>query len=81
MLKENLLYLITGTETPRFVSEREMCVIDKCLTLINDREEEILLKNKLISEKINTISTHLETIANLKHDIKELSDYIRSLND
>jgi len=41
MTKEVLLYKITGTETPKFVSEREMCIIDKCLIIINEKDDEI----------------------------------------
>ncbi len=40
MLKTELLYKITGTETPLFVSERENVIIDKCLEIINEKEED-----------------------------------------
>jgi hypothetical protein len=46
MKREELLYKITGTETPQFVNERENVIIDKCLEIINEKEqEEILLSN------------------------------------
>jgi hypothetical protein len=38
MKREELLYKLTGTETPRFVNERENTIIDKCLEIINDLE-------------------------------------------
>jgi hypothetical protein len=37
MLRTELLYLLTGTETPKHVTEREYFVIDKCLEIINSR--------------------------------------------
>jgi hypothetical protein len=41
MKKENLLYKLTGTETPKFINERENVIIDKCLNLINNLESEV----------------------------------------
>lgn len=34
-------YFITGTETPKFVTEREQCIMDKCLVKINELEQTI----------------------------------------
>jgi hypothetical protein len=35
--KPELLYKLTGTETPKFITERENCMIDKFLTLFNEK--------------------------------------------
>lgn len=40
MERERLLEIITGEKEPNFVSEREYCIIDKCLVLINSLESE-----------------------------------------
>ena len=39
MTKETLLYKLTGTDTPRFLTEREQNIVDACLELINDAEQ------------------------------------------
>jgi hypothetical protein len=39
MEKERLNYLLTGEEKPKFVTERENVIIDKCLELINKKEK------------------------------------------
>ena len=53
MTKETLLYKLTDTENPRFVSERENCVVNKCLELINEQEninsENVISINELFS--------------------------------
>lgn len=72
MEKQHLLYLITGTESPRFVSEREMCVVDICLKLINDREEEISDLKELNNIKSKSISTLEETL--------KTKDFLNQLN-
>lgn len=41
MTKPELLYKLTGTEKPRFITERENAIIDKCLDLINEPKEAI----------------------------------------
>ena len=41
MKRDNLLYKLTGTETPKFITERENVIIDKCLRLINDLESDV----------------------------------------
>lgn len=46
MTKSELYYKLTGTETPRFITEREECIIVTCLSLINDIEAELNHKNK-----------------------------------
>eukprot|EP00825_Cyclidium_porcatum_P002281 TRINITY_DN11049_c0_g1_i3.p2 TRINITY_DN11049_c0_g1~~TRINITY_DN11049_c0_g1_i3.p2 ORF type:complete len:168 (-),score=14.45 TRINITY_DN11049_c0_g1_i3:436-939(-) len=79
MEKERLLYLITGTETPRFVNAREMCIVDICLKLINDREEEIDSLKELINLKSQSISVQEETITALKETIKLDDDKIQAL--
>lgn len=38
MTKEELLYKLTGTETPRFITEREDKMIDIFLELINNKD-------------------------------------------
>jgi len=38
MKRERLLEIITGEKEPRFVSDREYCIIDKCLEQINHFE-------------------------------------------
>ena len=40
MTRENLLHKLTGTETPKFLTERENKMIDIFLTLINQRRED-----------------------------------------
>jgi hypothetical protein len=50
MIKTDLLRKITGTEEPRFVNEREYCIIDKCLVIINDRELELYERNSEYNE-------------------------------
>ncbi len=35
MMRETLLYKLTGTETPKFITEREDVIINKCLDIIN----------------------------------------------
>jgi hypothetical protein len=79
MEKTRLLYLITGTETPRFVSEREMCIVDICLKLISDRENEITSLEELINLKSQTISVLEETITALKETNKINEDKIQAL--
>ena len=37
MKKKELLHHLTGTEEPKFITDRESEIIDKCLVLINDR--------------------------------------------
>ena len=81
MEKTRLLYLITGTETPRFVSEREMCIVDICLKLICDREEEISSLEELINLKSQTISVLEETVEGLKQIQVINEDKIESLQD
>lgn len=39
MTKETLLYKLTGTDTPRFLTEREQKIVDTCLQLINETEQ------------------------------------------
>jgi hypothetical protein len=36
MKKEELLYILTGTETPKFLTERELKMVDQFLVLIGD---------------------------------------------
>jgi len=38
MEKDRLLEIITGEKQPKFVNERENCIIDKCLEIINNPE-------------------------------------------
>lgn len=38
MEKDILIEIITGEKKPRFVNERENCIIDKCLEIINNPE-------------------------------------------
>lgn len=38
MTKEQLIYRLIGTDTSKRLSEREECIIDKCLKIINDVE-------------------------------------------
>ncbi len=38
MEKTELLHKLTGTENPKFITERENVIIDKCLTIINGSE-------------------------------------------
>jgi hypothetical protein len=53
MKRTDLLYKLTGTEEPMFITEREDCIINKCLELINEREsinsENLLSINDLLS--------------------------------
>jgi hypothetical protein len=62
MIKSELIYKLTGTETPQFVNERETTIIDKCLVIINEKESEIKGQEN--------------TIANLKNEIKDLNRFI-----
>jgi hypothetical protein len=53
MKKTDLFYKLTGTEEPKFINERESCIINKCLGLINECEdinnENLLSINDLLS--------------------------------
>jgi len=48
MKKEKLLHHLTGEENPKRISERENFIIDKCLEIINNLENE----NNKIYEQI-----------------------------
>ena len=67
MEKQKLLYKLTGTETPRFISEREDVIIDKCLVIINDLEKDTEQNAELLGALIElvecdyTSGTHLYT--------------------
>lgn len=50
MKKEELLYKLTGTEEPQFVNERENVIIDKCLEIINEKEQELQSAIDIINE-------------------------------
>lgn len=53
MKKEELLYRITGTETPLFVNERENCIIDKCLEIINEKSAVVENSHGQLTELTN----------------------------
>lgn len=76
MLKETLLHKITGTETPRFVTEREHAIINICLELINTNEE-ILIENTTTISDLNKViillkqeNEHLKRIIEIDDKIK-----------
>lgn len=46
MTKEILLHKLTGTETPKHLTAKEMRIVDLCLKIINDCEEETSLVKK-----------------------------------
>lgn len=50
MTKEQLLYQLTGTETPRFITERENVMINIFMRILGECEE----------EKIEYAKTHIE---------------------
>lgn len=52
MTKPELLKILTGTKNPRFVNERETAIIDKCLVVINEKEEEIRNLNTQLEDQI-----------------------------
>ena len=61
MKREDLLYKLTGTETPLFISERENVIIDKCLNLINDLESEVKnLDISLVSKRSELLNGLLD---------------------
>jgi hypothetical protein len=39
MTREMLLYKLTGVENPKFITERENVIINKCLTIINEGQQ------------------------------------------
>lgn len=39
MTKEKLLYKLTGTETPKQLTEREKCMIDQFLIILKEQED------------------------------------------
>jgi len=43
MTREELLYKLTGTEKPKFTTEREEILITKTLELINDLEAQLAI--------------------------------------
>ncbi len=71
MEKQTLLYKITGTEEPKFVSEREMCIIDKCLKVINNIETDFQQQNQILNLKIKSF----ENLIN-NPELKEIIDKI-----
>ena len=53
MTKQELYYKLTGTENPRFITEREEIIITKCLDLINERDEALNMRSVSRSNKEN----------------------------
>ena len=53
MKKTELNYKLTGTEEPKFITEREDVLINTCLQIINEKEdintENLLCINELLS--------------------------------
>jgi len=67
MTKPELLYMLTGTETPKHLTERENVLIDKCLAIINEKQAE-------------GAQQKLDTEAKIQHRITELSERLRGLD-
>ena len=54
--KKDLLRRLTGMETPIFITIREDIIIDKCLRIINDSEDQIKdLNDKLTNHDKNKV--------------------------
>lgn len=67
MKRETLLYKLTGTEEPMFITEREDCIINKCLELINERES------------INT--ENLDSINDLLSALEQTTKYLKLMSE
>jgi len=57
MTREELNYKLTGTETPKFLTERENKIIDICLGLINSAEPVLESTEDKPSTRIRVINT------------------------
>lgn len=49
MTREELLYVLTGTEEPKFITERENEMIDKFLILLQIKHNDMLMLSDFIS--------------------------------
>jgi len=85
MKREDLLYKLTGTETPLFISERENVIIDKCLNLINDLESEVKnLDISLVSKRSELLNGLLDfadkkfLTTEYKHDLI-VKEYLKTI--
>lgn len=78
MEKGTLLEKLTGTDTPKFITERENVIIDKCLKIINNLDEEIQLHKKLVgvifllSSDGHRDSVNLKQYARNEDELKKL---------
>lgn len=63
MKKEELLYIITGTETPQLLNKREYAIIDKCLEIINEKENELQNAIEIINEAQQKTSSQYKSIS------------------
>jgi len=67
MKRETLLYKLTGTEEPMFITEREDCIINKCLELINEQES-INIEN-------------LDSILELTSALEQTTKYLKLMSE
>jgi hypothetical protein len=62
MTKEQLLLKLTGTYNPAFITERESCIMDKCLEIINDLESKIIKPESLVQNlNLQSQCLHIDT--------------------
>ena len=87
MTKQELYYKLTGTENPRFITEREEIIITKCLDLINKSNEALILPvvvRSLPTEEITDIDdlkTEWVYVINSFDTYKDKTEWKKTLDD
>lgn len=68
MTRENLLYILTGTETPKFLTERENKMIDVFMSMFQEQREERKIENAEVWDFAKVIVEKQKECFNFKGD-------------
>lgn len=78
--KQKLIRLLTGTDSPKFLTERENVMIDKFLELSSEKDEQLKYCHGRMTEAYNEIRSKESRIALLEEALRGMITAFASTN-